>query len=157
MSLELSSNVQPDGYSYLNLSWSSQTLLAKTKTWVSDVFLLPFSILCLFWERNHIFFSQLCIESWYYLCFISLHKLGACSLNGCSSEVVCKTTIFLHFLCQTSSCHTWIYTRNSQLFFFFTSVSPKLVNIKKKKKNLNSYLHPQQKFHGSEFLIIFHV
>ena len=158
MSLELSSNVQPDGYSYLNLSRSSQTLLAKTKTWVSDVLPLSFSVPCLFWERSYIFFSQLCIKSWYCLCFISLHTLRVRSLNGCSFEVARKTTISPDFLCQTSSCHTWIYARNSQLSFF-TSVSPKLVNSKKKKKKriLKSYLHPQQKFHGSKFLIIFHV
>ena len=50
------------------------------------------------------------------------------------------------------------YIQETPSFFFFTSVSPKRVNSKKKKKkNLKSYLHPQQKFHGSEFLIIFHV
>lgn len=152
MSLELSSNVQPDGYSYLNLSRSSQTLLAKTKTWVSDVLPLSFSVPCLFWERSYIFFSQLCIKSWYCLCFISLHTLRVRSLNGCSFEVARKTTISPDFLCQTSSCHTWIYARNSQLSFF-TSVSPKLVNSKKKKKKefLNPIFTPNKNFMALNF------
>ena len=70
MSLELSCNVQPDGYSYLNLSWTSQTLLAKTKTWVSDVFLLPFSILSLLRKEPHIFQSamyEILVLSLFYL------------------------------------------------------------------------------------------
>lgn len=56
MSLELSSDVQPDGYSYLNLSWSSQTLLAKTKTWVSDVFPSP-SLSLVSFEKGTTYFS----------------------------------------------------------------------------------------------------
>lgn len=112
---------------------------------VSPPLLYPVSF-----EKGTTYFSVSYVWNLGIIFVLSLHKLGECSLNGCSSEVVCKTTIFLHFICQTSLCHTWIYTRNSQLFFL-TSVSPKIVNSKKKKKFLNPIFTPNKNFMALNF------
>lgn len=98
-----------------NLSWSSQMLWAKTKTWVSNV--LPSLLYPLPFENGTTYFSsQLCIKSWYFL-YLSPHPKGVHSLNSCSFEISLNAAIFPHFPCQPPSCHTWLYSRHSQLLF----------------------------------------
>lgn len=114
-SLKLKSNFQPDGYQaeiwiyfgHLKLYWQKVKLESQM---CSPPLLYPLSVLR---KELHVFQSAMHKIFVLSLFYLSPHTKGVQSLNGCSCEVSLKTTIFPHFPCQPSSCHTWIHSRNS--------------------------------------------
>lgn len=135
---------EPDRHCSLSLAWSSQTPGQKLILG-SHICSLPLPhSLSLLRRELHIFQSALhkiLVSSLFYL---SAPTENMQSFNGYSFEVSLKTILFLHSPCQTSSFHTWVYSRDSQLSFLFLLLS--LQSYTWQQNFLTSHLYPVKTF-----------